>query len=198
MSASVYCCVSGVDEPQIFNHLPAQLTPHRFFTTAVPQYTSRAYRAVCHVGAQPAWDSAAARFVYDAVEFFVSTWEKGSRYEERLTGRDELEAAGFLRDPVVGKVCKRGIPLKKVCKRNFFLATAGRAVICCVHRALAGLLAPSRRDGERNAARHFCRRYLKWLPFSPSRMARIEAVPPSSSAKGKITREVGVEMVYLA
>lgn len=53
---------------------------------------------------QPAWNSSAARYVYDAVEFFVSTWEKGTRYEERLTGRDELEAVGFLRDPVIGKV----------------------------------------------------------------------------------------------
>lgn len=42
--------------------------------------------------------------MYDAVEFFASTWEKGTRHEERLTGRDELEAAGFLRDPVIGKV----------------------------------------------------------------------------------------------
>lgn len=42
--------------------------------------------------------------MYDAVEFFVSTWEKGTRHEERLTGRGELEAKGFLRDPVTGKV----------------------------------------------------------------------------------------------
>eukprot|EP00903_Cladosiphon_okamuranus_P011957 g11230.t1 len=53
---------------------------------------------------KPAWNSSAARYVYDAVEFFVSIWEKGSRYEERLGGCDELEAAGFLRDPVIGKL----------------------------------------------------------------------------------------------
>lgn len=42
--------------------------------------------------------------MYDSVEIFVSTWEKGNRFEESLTGRDELEAAGFLQDPVIGKV----------------------------------------------------------------------------------------------
>lgn len=56
--------------------------------------------------------------MYDAVEFFVSTWEKGNRYEERLTGRDELEAAGLLRDPVVGKV-RVGSPLNKSLQTPF-------------------------------------------------------------------------------
>ena len=52
---------------------------------------------------KPPYDSAKARFVYDSVECFLSTWNKGARDEARL-GLEELSAAGFLKDPVEGKV----------------------------------------------------------------------------------------------
>lgn len=53
---------------------------------------------------KPAWNSASARFVYDSVDCFVTTWDKGARHEARVGGSDEFRAAGFLGDPVEGKV----------------------------------------------------------------------------------------------
>ncbi|CAM9780422.1 unnamed protein product, partial [Pylaiella littoralis] len=62
----------------------------------------------CHVesafSAKPAWNSASARFVYDSVDCFVTTWDKGIRHEARVSGSDEFIAAGFLGDPVAGKL----------------------------------------------------------------------------------------------
>ncbi|CAM9794778.1 unnamed protein product, partial [Scytosiphon promiscuus] len=54
--------------------------------------------------AKPTWNSKAARFVYDTIDCFVSTWEKGLRDETKSSCGNDLAAAGFLRDPVAGKM----------------------------------------------------------------------------------------------
>lgn len=49
-------------------------------------------------------DDKGGGFVYDAVECWLSVWDGGSRVETGLGGGEALAKAGFLGDPVVGKV----------------------------------------------------------------------------------------------
>lgn len=90
--------------------------------------SSISYIIPTHHRMEPACNSTGARYVYDSVECFLSTWENGARVEETLNGGGDLSTAGFLNDAVLGKV---SLPTMAIAhhkgKHRRALALAGRA-----------------------------------------------------------------------